>query len=177
MAHGHAAHAELARNLADGLPSCMALTNGFPLLDPSRSGSFGALALLARRPVRHRRHLSWRRLGVEGGVLDPSPTPAQQLLERLAGTLHHMETVGHLDGSRRPLPASIGKGASPIAHEHLDTRVGCEPGDHGPSFVGVQHVHWPVGFQIDQHRGVPMVARERKLIDPEHPGRAPRLGC
>ena len=87
-----------------------------------------------------------------------------------------MEAISNLDGIKRTLPSGIGEGTGAVTHEHLDARVGLEPGGDWLSFVGVQHVHRPMGFQIHQHRGVTMAARQRELIDAEDTGRAHRLG-
>jgi len=74
---GHAAHPEITGNMADGLAGCLALTNRFPALHPSRTSGFGPQAFLAWWTVWHRRCRGRHRLGMDCGVLDPSPSATQ----------------------------------------------------------------------------------------------------
>lgn len=74
--------------------------------------------------------------------------------------------VMHLKPYQSRITRTVGVSASPVAADHLHTRVGAEPVGEVCCVPPDQHVHRSVpAGQIDQHRAVMMTATQRELIN------------
>jgi hypothetical protein len=66
----------------------------------------------------------------------------------LAQVLHQVETIRHLNGSRRSLHGACGIAAGPVPRDELNPRMPLQPGGQRFGFAVVKYIDGAVLFQV-----------------------------
>jgi hypothetical protein len=85
-----------------------------------------------------------------------------------------MKTIGDLGGSRRAFCGAAGIVLGTVAGNNVDAWMGAQPRRDGLGSTLRQEINRPTAFEIDQDRPIDSALAERKIIDPQDPGRGRR---
>ena len=89
--------------------------------------------------------------------------------QRVAKVAQQMPAIGDLLSLRRALARTFGAGAGPIAGDHLDARVGREPGGYGLGLPVGQERDGTATLQIDDERAVGGSSPPSPVVEADDP--------
>lgn len=105
-------------------------------------------------------------LHLAAGPLDGGMVALRRGADRTTEVAQHVPAVSDLDSPRRALAGTVGIGAGAVAGDHLDARVGPEPGSQRLGRAVRQQVENPIPFKVDEHRPVAMTGRQATSSTP-----------
>jgi hypothetical protein len=100
--------------------------------------------------------------------------PVGKPLHRGTQVAQHVPPVGHLDGLGSALAGPVGVSTGAVTSDHLDARMGAQPGREGLSLPVRQQVHHAVALEVDQDRAITVATTPRPVVYRENPRGARR---
>ena len=130
------------------------------------------VALLAGCGVGGTRRRGWlarRWRGRRAKGFQDVPVTEQEPFQRITQMVHQVKAVDDLHGLRRTVPNALGRQATAVAADDLDTRMRLQPlGDGRRGAIGEQIDH-PMAFEITHHGSAALAPPPRPFIKPDDP--------
>jgi len=93
---------------------------------------------------------------------------AEHQFQRLGQVLQQVEAVRDLHRPGCAMACALGKGARPVARDHLDTRVLAQPRGQGVRLAAGQQRHRAMPFEVHQHGAVGVALAQSPIVNAEH---------